>query len=86
MLLGLALPAQAQWPRQVTDILGRRVTVQQAPRAVLLGESFQLLTLSLIHPDPVSLLVGMGATFGRATRKATWLSCASFPPWHTCRS
>ncbi|WP_233553378.1 ABC transporter substrate-binding protein [Teichococcus wenyumeiae] len=79
MLLGLALPAQAQWPRQVTDILGRRVTVQQAPRAVLLGESFQLLTLSLIHPDPVSLLVGMGGDLRQGDPQSYMAFLRKFP-------
>ena len=58
--LGLAAPARAQWPRAVTDVLGRTVTIPAVPHAVLLGEGFQLLNLALVHPDPVSLLVGMG--------------------------
>lgn len=48
------------WPREVTDLLGRRVTIPAPPRAVLLGEGFQLLNLILIHPDPPSILAGMG--------------------------
>lgn len=59
-VLGLAAPARAQWPRTVTDVLGREVTIPAQPHAVLLGEGFQLLNLALVHPDPVSLLVGMG--------------------------
>ncbi|EHL97447.1 periplasmic binding protein [Acetobacteraceae bacterium AT-5844] len=65
-MLVLALPAMAQWPRTVTDVLGREVTLNQKPATLLLGESMQLLTLSLIHPDPVSLLVGMGGDLRRA--------------------
>lgn len=79
VMLVRALPAQAQWPRQVTDILGRQVTVQQAPRAVLLGESFQLLTLSLIHPDPVSLLVGMGGDLRQADPQSYAAFLRKFP-------
>lgn len=52
--------AQPGWPRRVTDVLGRAVAIPRQPKAVLLGESFQLLNLNLLHPDPVSLLVGMG--------------------------
>ncbi|MDJ0388932.1 ABC transporter substrate-binding protein [Roseomonas sp. E05] len=60
-LLGLAGPARAQaWPRSVTDVLGREVTIPAEPHAVLLGEGFQLLNMALVHPDPVSLLVGIG--------------------------
>jgi len=65
-LLLLATPAWAQWPRTVTDVLGRQVTLPHKPATLLLGESMQLLTLSLIHPDPVSLLVGMGGDMRRA--------------------
>ncbi|WP_338662091.1 ABC transporter substrate-binding protein [Pararoseomonas sp. SCSIO 73927] len=52
--------AQGGWPRRVRDLLGREVTVTAPPRAVLLGEGFQLLNLGLILPDPVSIVVGMG--------------------------
>jgi iron complex transport system substrate-binding protein len=79
MLMALADPAQAQWPRQVTDILGRQVTVQEPPRAVFLGESFQLLTLSLIHPDPVSLLVGMGGDLRQADPQSHAAFLRKFP-------
>jgi iron complex transport system substrate-binding protein len=50
--------AQAQWPMTVTDAVGRQVTIPAPPKAVLLGTGFNLVALSLIHPDPVSLLVG----------------------------
>jgi iron complex transport system substrate-binding protein len=72
-------PALAQWPRQVTDVLGRQVTIRQPPRAVLLGESFQLLTLSLIHPDPISLLVGMGGDLRRADPESHAAFLRKFP-------
>ncbi|MFC3123542.1 ABC transporter substrate-binding protein [Pseudoroseomonas globiformis] len=66
----LARPALGQsatgWPRALTDLLGRRVTLPAAPRAILLGEGFQLLSLALIHPDPVSLLVGTGGDLRQA--------------------
>ncbi|MBE9604713.1 ABC transporter substrate-binding protein [Acetobacteraceae bacterium H6797] len=50
--------AQATFPAEVTDLLGRRVAIPAAPRRILLGDGFQLLTLSLLHPDPVSMLAG----------------------------
>jgi iron complex transport system substrate-binding protein len=50
--------AQAQWPITVTDAVGRQVTIPAPPKAVLLGSGFNLVALSLIHPDPVSLLAG----------------------------
>ncbi|MBP0443376.1 ABC transporter substrate-binding protein [Roseomonas sp. SSH11] len=55
----------AGWPRQVKDMLGRVVTIPARPRAILLGEGFQLLNLALLHPDPASLLVGMGGDLRR---------------------
>lgn len=59
-MAGIQAPAEAagRYPLTVTDALGREVTIRQAPRAVLLGSGFNLVALSLIHPDPVSLLAG----------------------------
>jgi iron complex transport system substrate-binding protein len=50
--------AQSRWPLTVTDAVGRRVTIPKKPQAVILGTGFNLVALSLIHPDPVSLLAG----------------------------
>ncbi|MFC4166278.1 ABC transporter substrate-binding protein [Teichococcus aestuarii] len=63
----LARPALAQagWPRSVTDMVGRGVTLPRPPRRVVAAESAVLLNLSLIHPDPVPLLVGMGGDLRR---------------------
>ncbi|MGK9168147.1 ABC transporter substrate-binding protein [Inquilinus limosus] len=60
LLAGLltGLPARAEWPVTVTDAAGRQVTVPHQPRAVLLGAGINLVALSLIEPDPVSLLAG----------------------------
>ena len=54
------LPARAEtaYPLAVTDALGRNVTIPEEPKAVLLGSGFNLVALSLIHPDPVSILAG----------------------------
>ncbi|WEX76440.1 ABC transporter substrate-binding protein [Sinorhizobium numidicum] len=54
----LSALAEVQWPMTVTDAVGREVTIPAAPKAVLLGSGFNLLALSLIHPDPVALLAG----------------------------
>ncbi len=55
-----AAPVQAEgkWPMTVTDAAGRAVTIPAKPSAILLGSGFNLIALSLIHPDPVSLLAG----------------------------
>ncbi|MGQ3293706.1 MAG: ABC transporter substrate-binding protein, partial [Shinella sp.] len=60
ILLWAALPvrAEVQYPLTVKDALGREVTIPTAPKAILLGSGFNLVALSLIHPDPVSLLAG----------------------------
>jgi iron complex transport system substrate-binding protein len=50
--------AQERWPLTLTDALGRQVTIKAKPKAILLGSGFNLVALSLIHPDPVSLLAG----------------------------
>ncbi|MFL9824309.1 ABC transporter substrate-binding protein [Rhodoplanes sp. SY1] len=42
----------------VTDVAGRRVEIARPVKRIVLGEGRQLITLSLVHPDPVSLLAG----------------------------
>lgn len=60
LFLLLALPAAAgvRYPLTVTDAIGREVTLPAPPKAILLGSGFNLVAMSLIHPDPVSLLAG----------------------------
>ncbi len=60
LLLVVALPlrAEVQYPLTVKDALGRDVTIPAQPKAILLGSGFNLVALSLIHPDPISLLAG----------------------------
>ncbi|WP_411032701.1 ABC transporter substrate-binding protein [Shinella sp. BYT-45] len=58
LLAGPPARAEVQYPLTVTDALGRKVTIPAEPKAVLLGTGLDLVALSLIHPDPVSLLAG----------------------------
>ena len=60
VLLMATLPARAEghYPLTVTDSFGREVTIPAEPKAILLGTGLDLVALSLIHPDPVSLLAG----------------------------
>lgn len=59
-LLSISATAFAQsnnhYPVTITDAIDRRVTIAAEPKAVLLGSGFNLVALSLIHPDPVSIL------------------------------
>ncbi|WP_429807629.1 ABC transporter substrate-binding protein [Ensifer sp. B1-9] len=57
-LAATAARAEGQWPMTVTDAVGREVTIPARPKAILLGSGFNLVALSLIHPDPVGLLAG----------------------------
>lgn len=59
-LIGLAAPARADGPRQVTDLLGRTVSLPRPARRIILGQARHVLALALLHPDPVSLVVGWG--------------------------
>lgn len=52
------LKAETRWPLTVTDAVGRMVTIAKKPKSIILGTGFNLFALSLIHPDPVSLLAG----------------------------
>lgn len=50
--------ADVIYPLHVKDALDRKVTITAQPKSVLLGSGFNLIALSLIHPQPVSLLAG----------------------------
>lgn len=52
------LKAETRWPLTVTDAVGRTVTISRKPKSIILGTGFNLFALSLIHPDPISLLAG----------------------------
>src|SRR5688572_26564058 len=65
--LGLSAlsPARADAPIAITDIAGRTVKLERPAQRILLGEGRQLLALSLIHPDPVSILAGWPSDLSR---------------------
>lgn len=52
--------ARAQGPIQVTDLRGRSVTLPRPARRVVLAQARHVLAVGLLHPDPVSLVVGWG--------------------------
>ena len=60
-----ATPSRASEPIVLTDIFGRKVTIERPVKRLLLGEGRQLLAISLLHPDPVSLLAGWTADLVR---------------------
>src|SRR5690554_1068213 len=53
----------------VTDIVGREVRLDGPAKRVILGEGRQLPTLSLLHPDPVSIIAGWTGDFIRSGGK-----------------
>ncbi|SAH95987.1 ferrichrome/ferrioxamine B periplasmic transporter [Bordetella ansorpii] len=53
-------PARAQ-ARTVTDMAGRAVTLNGVPRRIVLLEAHDIVTMSFLHPDPASLVVGWAA-------------------------
>lgn len=73
---GAAGPLRAQQPITVTDIAGRTVVLPQPARRLLLAQGRQLAGLGLVHPDPVSLVCGLGGDFQRqdAATYAQYLS------------
>ncbi|WP_439498249.1 ABC transporter substrate-binding protein [Bosea sp. (in: a-proteobacteria)] len=60
MLACAVAPAQeaTQGPIRVTDIAGREVVLPRPAQRIVLGAWVSLDALSLLHPDPVSLLAG----------------------------
>lgn len=53
--------AGAQQPIPVTDMAGREVRLPALPKRIVLLEAHDLLTMSFLHPDPASLVVGWAA-------------------------
>jgi iron complex transport system substrate-binding protein len=72
------MPALAE-PVTVTDITGRTVTLAQPAQRILLAEGRQILGLSLLHPDPVSLIAGWLGDFRRNDSESYALYRAKFP-------
>lgn len=67
LLVGMALTLSAfAQPMVVKDIVGREVRLKGPAKRVILGEGRQLPTLSLLHPDPVSILAGWTGDFKRS--------------------
>jgi iron complex transport system substrate-binding protein len=61
-LLGGVVPARAVGKITVVDMAGRSVELAALPKRIVLLEAHDLLTMSLLHPDPASLVVGWAAT------------------------
>ncbi|MDQ0457776.1 ABC transporter substrate-binding protein [Rhizobium paknamense] len=54
-------PAGAEQPIKLTDMAGREVTLPALPKRIILLEAHDLFTMSLLHPDPASLVAGWAA-------------------------
>ncbi|WP_246725846.1 ABC transporter substrate-binding protein [Rhizobium lusitanum] len=54
-------PALAQPSLKVVDLAGRELQLAAPPKRIILLEAHDLLTMSLLHPDPASLVVGWAA-------------------------
>ncbi|HRO48533.1 MAG TPA: ABC transporter substrate-binding protein [Hyphomicrobium sp.] len=75
----LAAPARSEDTISLTDIAGRTVSIKRPVKRIVLGEGRQLLALSLIHPDPVSLLAGWPADLVRQDATTYGLYRERFP-------
>jgi len=63
VFLGTHLCAQ---PITVTDVVGREVTIPAPAKRVILGEGRQLITLSLLVPDPAAIIAGWTGDFAKS--------------------
>lgn len=50
-------------PITVTDVLGRKVTLKKPATRVVLGEGRDLVTLNIVHPNPVSIIASWSDDF-----------------------
>ena len=53
-------------PITVTDVVGREVTIPMPAKRIILGEGRQLITLSLLVPDPVAIVAGWTGDFAKS--------------------
>jgi iron complex transport system substrate-binding protein len=60
LLAGIA-PVVAAQTVTVVDMAGREVSFPALPKRIVLLEASDVITMSLLHPDPASLLVGWAA-------------------------
>ncbi|WP_234907234.1 ABC transporter substrate-binding protein [Rhizobium rhizogenes] len=60
-ILSGSRPALAVPSLKVIDLAGREVQLATPPKRIILLEAHDLLTMSLLHPDPASLVVGWAA-------------------------
>ncbi len=82
LLAGTTIPGvapRAQDGVTVTDVAGRTVTIKRPVKRIVLGEGRQLLTLALLHPDPVSILAGWPGDLQRQDKTTYNLYRARFP-------
>ena len=54
-------------PITVTDTLGRTITIEKPVKRIVLGQGRYIPVIGLIHPDPVSVVVGAREDFQRDT-------------------
>lgn len=85
-LLFAATPASAQPTVTVTDIRGRSVTVPHGSSRLLIDDGRYLIALSLIHPDPVSLLAAWPRDINRIGEHTYSRYVAKFPRLATVAS
>lgn len=78
LALGNSAIAEVTYPIHVKDALDRDVTIPAQPKSILLGSGFNLIALSLIHPDPVSVLAGWADDLKGTTRKSMPVSDSVF--------
>lgn len=66
-------------PVVIKDVTGREVTLPHAAKRIMLAEGRQIVALSLIHPQPVSLLAGWLGDFRKNDSQTYALFKTRFP-------
>jgi iron complex transport system substrate-binding protein len=76
---GTEAVAAAQTRLDIKDLKGRSVSLPRLPRRLLIDDGRYLVALSLIHPDPPSLLAGWPRDINRIGDSAYQRFLAKFP-------
>lgn len=78
-LLGLMMTASARAEIQATDLIGRQIVLAEPAHRILIDDGRYLIALSLIHPDPVSLLSAWPRDINRIGPEAYRQYAEKFP-------
>lgn len=69
----------AGWPKEVTDILGNKVVLEQPPQRIILASGYSFISLVFTDPEPTKKLVAWGSELKRFDAATYSLFLTKYP-------